>query len=264
MKTIYHIIAGCFALLAMCGCEQELPVYDSTDCMLNFEYNQMKTDTLINYSFKYVAEDVVEDTVWVKVTTMGFPADRNRSLELMQISAGNGEEDAVAGKHYLSFDDTELNKKYYIPANAVETKIPIVVKKDESLATKSVSLKVTFKENEEFKLGYIERSTVKVVITDMLVRPNNWEDSPYSLMGHFFGSYGPVKHKLMIDATGEKWDDTYLIKLGFDNPASVDQGYLMFLGRKIANRLQEVNDERAAEGLGRLTEADGTVVKFPF
>lgn len=260
MKTIYHIIAGCFALSAMCGCEQKLPVYDSADCMLNFEYNQSKTDTLINYSFQYVAEDIVEDTVWVKVTTMGFPADRNRSLELMQISVGNKkEEDAVAGKHYVPFDDAELKAKcYYIPANAVEAKIPIVVKKDESLATKSVSLKVTFKENEEFKLGYIERSTVKVIITDMLVKPNNWN----YFMEHFFGFYGQIKHKLMIDTTGEKWDDAYLIKLGIDD-YSVDQGYLLFLNRKFAKRLEEVNAERAAQGLGRLSEADGTPVSFP-
>lgn len=261
MKTIYHIIAGCFALSAMCGCEQELPVYDGADSMLNFEYNQSKTDTVVNYSFQYVAEDVVEDTVWVKVTTMGFPADRNRSLDLMQVSAGSKEEeDAVSGVHYVPFDDAELKAKYYyIPANAVETKIPIVVKKDESLATKLVSLKVTFKENEEFKLGYMERSTVKVIITNMLVKPNNWN----SFMKHFFGDYGTVKHKLMIDVTGKKWDDAYLDEIGVSD-YSVDQGYLMFLNRKVIKRLEEVNAERAADGLGGLSEADGAPVEFPF
>lgn len=257
MKKLLYLIN--ITLLAMLtGCEKDLPVYDSNDAMLNFVYaHNMDEDSTYLYSFVYEEDKVQKDTVWFAVTTMGFPQNRDRFYELEQVVTGN--HDAVPGKHYVDFDDIDYKSKLCIPAGAIEAQLPVVVLRDPSLALDGdVTLKLRFKPNEDFKVGYITRSYKILTISDRLSRPNNWN----GMCDHYFGTYGPVKHLFMIDVSGQRWDDDYLVNTLKINDTTCDQNYLLSLSSKFYKALQEENARREAAGMGPLVEEDGTLVEF--
>lgn len=254
MKYLYRLfLISCLAVF-ISSCEKSLPAYSYQQCMLNFDY----ADTLQTYSFIY-SNGAQSDTVWYDVTTLGFVSDVDRPFELQQVATGDN--DAVAGTHYVSFDDESLKKFYFIPAKAVKARIPIVVKRDASLTTQDYTLKFTFKTNDNFTTGYEPVSTVKLVISNKLSKPTAW----VAMCNYYFGKYGPVKHQFMIDATGFRWDDNYLKNvLHVLDFAQSDQTYIAYLAQLIQKKLTEYNAQRASQGLGKLTEADGTIVTFPF
>jgi hypothetical protein len=265
MKYIYQLLLlSCIVLLG--SCEKDLPTYSYKQNMLNF-VRTTTGDTLRSYSFVYSNEAQV-DTVWYTVTTMGYVVNEDRPLELEQLKSDSI--DAVAGVDYVSFDDTNLKKMYYIPSGAVEAKIPIVVLRNSALSQHDVELWFTFKANGYFTKGYEAQSVAKLVISNKLTRPSNWDlvydrttGNGYLDPQYFFGDYGPVKHQFMIDMTGQKWDDDYLtntLHIGVDD--SVDSDYLLYLSSILQKKLDALNAERATQGLAPLTEADGTQVVF--
>lgn len=246
-KTILHIMWCGFLWGGFASCEKDLPVYDYSDNMLNFELtisSETKKPELTSYSFVYVGDEVEKDTVWVTVKTMGFLSDENRPFELTQVSSGG--KDAVPGVHYVSFDDSELkNKFYYIPAGAVEQKVPVVVLKDASLSIESVNLYFTFKDNGYFRPGYSLYSEMHLNISNILTKPAAWDD----YADYYFDKYGPVKHKFMIDVTGLKWDNDFL-----ETHLYGEQGYLTYLAQLCDKELRKENARRSEQGLGVLSE----------
>ncbi len=246
-KSIYTLLllAG---LTGMTSCEKDLPVYSEETCWLNFkELASYETDET-NYSFVYSGSSVTEDTVWMTVTTLGFVKDYDRALAIEQVTGS--ESDAVAGTHYLAFDDESLKKFYYMPAGAVSTDIPIVLLRDASLKTKAVNLEISIKENENFKVGYEKNRCRTIIISDKLSKPSKWS----SYFDYYLSIYTTGVHQFMIDVSGERWDDDYIESLGSDD------GYLLYLGAYFKNKLEEVNAERVAAGLDVLREEDGTPV----
>lgn len=247
MKKIFYLVSLVAAVM-FSSCEKDLPLYSDPQARLNFYYKENRTsDSLVSYSFAYHG-DVREDTVWLEVLTMGFPADYDRSFELMQESG-----DAVAGTHYLSFDDAAYKEKYlWIKANAVSAKVPIILLRDASLKDRQVRLAVKIKTNENFTGGYTETDHKIIRITDKLSKPDAWDGR----MDYYFDPYGPVKHQFMINVTGEMWDDDYI------NGFIDDFGYVTYLKSKLRVALEEENARRAAQGLEPLAEADGSPVTF--
>lgn len=245
MKKIFYMI-GLMAAAIFSSCEKDLPLYSDSQARLNFYYEGNRTsDSLVSYSFSYHGS-VQEDTIWFEVLTMGFPADYDRAFELEQVDG-----DAVAGTHYVSFDDATIKEKFFkVKANATSAKVPVVVLRDASLKEKQVKLVVKIKDNGIFAPGYDETNYKIVRITDKLSKPDAWGGA----MDAYYGQYGLVKHQFMIDATGEMWDDDYIN--GFIN----DFGYASYLGSKLRVALDEENARRATQGLPPLAEADGTPI----
>ena len=265
MKQLINILIGCLFLFGMSSCEKDLPVYETPDCWLNFVYyssydgsvlgTEEVTDEMryASYSFVYVGEEVEVDTVWFEISTMGFVSDEDRPLELEQIQTGKN--DAKADVHYVAFTNEELKAKYYmIPARKTGTKIPIVVKKDPSLNSGDVILQFTFKDNGYFKPGYDGLTTRTLSISSKLTKPSVWEES---YCDYTFGLYGPEKHRLMIEWTGEKWDDEYIKEL-----MDGDSAYVNYLAGWFARKLEEENAKREEAGEEPYKEEDGTPVSF--
>lgn len=250
-KSIYIVFLAFAALLT--ACEQDLPTYSDTTGRLYFKHTYFK-DSLTSYSFAY-HDDVPFDTVWVTVQNLGFIVDHDRSFELQQVMTGT--DDAVAGQHYVSFDDAEYKKHLVIKADSSTAKIPVVLLRDASLKTTTVTLKFTIKENAEFKVGFKKEAYHYIQITDRLAKPSNWG----GLCDHYFGKYGTVKHQFMIRTTGNKWDEAYITEQQFDS-YSVDQAYMSFISSKLSAALIKENAEREAQGLPPLAEDDGTLVDF--
>lgn len=250
-KSLYLYILLFVTLAGMTSCEKDMQVYSEETCWLNFYYATKSEAHETNFSFVYSGSSVTQDTVWVSVSTLGFVKDVDRPLALQQVTTG--ENDAVAGTHYVSFDDESLKKYYYMPAGATKTKVPVVVLRDVSLKTTAMNLKIGIKENENFKLGYEDYQNHLVTISDQLTKPSNWE---YNGFNYYVSEYTPGVHQFMIDVTGERWDDEYIEEV------ATDSGYITYLGTYFTKKLEEVNAEREAAGLDILREADGTPVEF--
>lgn len=256
-------------MLLLSSCEKDLELYSDTTCRLNFYYSGVSTtedyDAALGnqtFSFVYTGENVERDTIWVEVETMGFTSDENRPVELQQLDTTANM--AVAGKHYVAFDDPSLAEYYKIPAKKARASLPIVLLRDASLKDTSVVLKFGFKETSLFKHGYDVFQTRSITFTDRLAEPANWSKAyhPYprypnisTYFSNYFGAYGVVKHQFLINKTGSTWDDDYI-----DELMTGDSNYLYYMMQKMQKLLAEENASRAAQGLGPLTEADGTVV----
>ena len=238
MKKLIYVLMGLALLLpafSSCGEDDLEGVLDKS--RLNFEYKEERMkDSILRYSFAFGPDETMIDTIWLQVNTMGAPAEYDRPLALQQLTTG--EDDAVPGLHYVKFDDPELATKYYIPAGAIIARIPVVVKRDDpTLKTVAYTLRVGFKPNEEFDYGSKEFSFKRIVIADKLVEPEN-----YDYLTHFFGEYGPVRHRFLIDVSGEKWDDEYVDSLVDTYMlGNGDQGYLFYYAQKMYRALQEYN-----------------------
>jgi len=268
MKKYIFLMASLLGLVSMTSCEKDLETFSDSTCRLNFYYDisalsYFKEDMAKdNFSFVYGDETAVDDTLWYEVETMGFVADHDRPIALEQVQM-DGVNNAVAGMHYVAFDDPSLAKFYVIPAGKARTKIPVVLLRDASLKNESVTLRFALKPNDEFVLGYEPLSQRQVTFTDQLSEPSYWSkdygNQYYSFyISDVFGDYGTVKHQFLISETGEKWDDEFINQL-----MTGDSMYLNYLAQKLAKRLTEVNAEREAQGQGPLTESDGTVVSIP-
>lgn len=266
MKKTIMIAAA--TLLALASCEKDLEVFSDPTCRLNFYFpNAETTDEMrasyaeASYSFVYGGDDVTRDTVWYQVETMGMLSDQDRPISLEQVDTAANM--AVAGRHYVAFDDPSLASLYVIPAGKARASIPVVMLRDASLKDTSVVLKFRIKPNEYFQSGYPVWQTRVLTFTDRMSEPANWtKQYPYPgysgyyvTLATYFGAYGQQKHLFLIEHTGKAWDDDYIEQL-----MTGDFEYLNYLMQKMQNELDALNAERAAQGLGQLTEADGTPV----
>ena len=133
---------------------------------------------------------------------------------------------------------------------SARTQVPVIVLRDASLEEHDVTLVFRFAENEYFKPGYTGLTERTLHIADRLLEPGNWSQQ-------YFGTYGPVKHQLMIDWTGEVWDDSYIRSL-----LNGDSGYLSYLKEFFQQKLEEENAKRQEAGLDIYREADGSEIRF--
>jgi hypothetical protein len=259
MKTLYYIGAMILALFAT-SCEQPLEVFGN-DTGVNF-YRWSTADTVINFSFLYGPADATQDTVWLDMETIGRLPSAPRPVLFEQTPAGDS--DAVPNVHYVPFDTPALAGAYVIPANQSRALVPVILLRDPSLKTRQATLRLRIKSSDEHALFDLSKQHVRIVFSDQLERPTNWNSL---VVTNLAGEYGPVKHLFLIEHTQQKWDYDYLYnELGFSNTSTVatiyDITYCKFLRAAYTRELEEYNAERQSRGEDVLKEADGTIVSF--
>jgi hypothetical protein len=222
MKKIIYLII--IVLAVTTGCSE-------VDYLLFSGMNrvQMNDTTTVNRTFVYYAANVVEDTVYIQVNTIGNLSDQNREVKLVQVPEYNytyvrdpqtGEVTetiatekpykAESGVHYQSFDNAELKKLWVVKANANTAKIPIVLLRDASLKSNSYRLRVELAESDDFGLGETKARGVTILFSDRLERFYSWRVDNYQASAYnSFGKYSTVKHQFMIDVTGEVIDEAW-------------------------------------------------------
>lgn len=262
MKNIlkYFVLIGLVA--SFVSCSEKLEPYNSPDNKLGFSF-ELREDSMTKYTFVYDKGDVVEHTVEVDLETLGFVVDHDRTISFKQVPAGEGKKDAVAGKHYVPFDDPSVAPKYVVKAGQSKVKIPIVFKRDKSLLEDKYYLKLQIVSNEFFTPSYSEDIEKLIEISDVITRPKYWNGQ---VVYYFAGDYGDEKYRFMINAAEFKLDEEFFEK-HFSVSNSIDMGYTGYLAIYFSNKLREHNAEREKNGLGPLTEkpvngAPGVKVQF--
>lgn len=255
INIIYSLI---FFVCLFSACEQKMEIYhaDGND-RLNFYHNEsFHIDSLTVYTFIYVPTEQMTDTIWIELETSGFVTDYPRPFVFEQISSGS--DAAIAGTHYIAFDDAALKDAYVIPANTNRTRVPVILKKTPDLAEQEVVLRFKVKNNDYFKSGFPGNDIRTIKFSNILTRPVHWDGKAE---WYFAGTYGPVKHRFMIDAAakiGVVVNEDFFAKLvgePDDYSGHVDMGLTGYWLSFFTTALNEENAARKAEGKDILREA---------
>ena len=253
-KIIYLFIVSC--LFIACKQDQYYLFNDVGRLQFGPEPSRIYTssynlaDTLKRYTFVYAEEGTLQDTVFFDLYAIGGTSNVDRPFKLVQEEVP-GVENAVAGKHYKAFDHSELSSDYIIKSNTVHKIVPIVLLRDPSLKQSNVILKLKVVPNDHFKEGEVSNLWRKVEFTDKLSQPTRWDANTTR---YYLGKYSQVKHKFLIDSSGEKWDNDFVTYL-YSNFA-----ILTYWVSKSKLALTQYN---AAHPGNPLRDEDGELVVFP-
>lgn len=265
MKTLNYSIAAFLLGSIFISCQDQLKPYSTTDNKVGF-YNEgeyKSIDTLINYTFVFEDSKVTSDTIYIGMRTLGFVVNYDRPIKLKQVPIDKGIQ-AVAGTHYVPFDDPSVAKHYIIPANKNYVNIPLVVKRDKSLKENKYYMKIMVENNEHFTQSWIGEDYMVIELSDLLTKPKEWTST---LEYYFLGKYGQAKHQFMFETVGERIDDNYLKNI-LPNPSVPDMAYLQYMSGFYSSELRKYNAQRVANGLGLLREeptiegTEGALVQF--
>lgn len=226
MKKIWIYLICAMALLAE-GCERhDAQLFEGEPrlCFFRGEDGTGQQDSILQ-SFFVVPEERERDTVWVEIALMGFPVDAARPVSIAQTNAGEADA-AVAGTHYVAFDDAEIKDLMMMGANQVKARIPVIFLRDISLKTGKKRLEMTIVENDYFKRGIDADCNFMVQTTELAEIPTNWDDSWKS----YFGDWSSQKMWFIVNY------------LGLDDfEAEYDAGYKKYLKQKAHSKLNEYN-----------------------
>lgn len=253
-----RIVISSILLMSGTACSHEEVFYETPDCHLNFYYEYENSEQVTEeysttfYSFVYAGDEATADTLWFEVSTMGFLSAEDRPFVMKQLPV-EGADNAVSGVHYVAFDAAEVAGFYRIPARQNKVRIPVILlRNDPELQTKARVLRFGFGENAFFTPGYESLAFRTIHISDYLTKPANW-------WRIYMGSYGQVKHRLMIQWTGKPWDEAYIQEY-----SRGDAAYRTYMQQWLRRKLGEENARRLADpAIGDVyREADGTAVAF--
>ena len=208
------------------------------------------TDTTKRYSFYYFPATLTQDTVYFDVYALGPVSDNDRPIKLEQEMIQNAD-NAEAGKEYKAFDDPSVTPKYVIKAGKSNARVPIVMLRNSNLKQKEYVLKFKVVSNDNFKPGETALTWRKLYFSDKLSQPAAWNASAIQ---YYWGKYSTVKHAFMIEKTGEKWDQDFMVGL----PANY--ALLLYWRTKVKTLLSEYN---AANPANPLKDEFGELVVFP-
>ena len=228
------------------------------------------------YTFAYFSSEKQKDTLNIGIMSIGEVVDYPRTIRFEQVTKEweytyDAEDPnkvvdsvyvdmkfpAVKGVHFEAFGGE--NNELILPANQNEIKVKIVVKReDESLRTEACKLELRLLPSDDFRTGVPKNIVKKITISDKLERPTIWKDTDYTC-SIYLGNWSEVKHRFMIDVTGEKWDNDFIkvyIKTGYQ---PTPEG--RFLLQKIKKELENYNADPANNP--PLMDENGHEVVFP-
>lgn len=244
-------------LIGLSACEREYNLYDGGEYLQFgpeesriYSSNYVLADTTKSFSFVYEVSELTQDTVYFDLYVVGGPKDYDRSFVLTQETVP-GEMNAEAGVHYIGFDDPSVAGLYTVKAGVSHYLVPVVLLRDASLQEVTYVLKFKLESNENFQTGDTRLLWRKGYCSDQLIQPNKWTAS---MSKYYFGKYSKVKHRFMIDSTGQRWDDDFITAL------SKDYGLIKYWTAKLKLELLAYNTEHPD---APMVDEDGELIVFP-
>ena len=194
-----YLIALSFsaALLTSCSSTDEDFFYqDEPRVRLVGDYIWAVGTDSISFSFVAYGSEVTEKEILVDAQIMGEAENRDRVVNL---SVDPARTTADASLYTVPSTVT-------IPAGAVKATFPVILKRSAALQTKTVRLYLQVAESADFKAGVNEENHIKLIWSDVLQKPKNWDT-----LEPFFGTYSDVKYRFMLansNGAGEFSTDT--------------------------------------------------------
>lgn len=155
------------SVLAFVACqENEISTFDNESSLFFFRdiYNNNSKGTpqldSTSYSF-FLAGSIQVDTVWLDVLLTGSPSDQDRPFRIVQSNVGEPG-GAVAGTHYVAFDDPEMVKRMVMPANKVSVALPVIMTRTPQMDTEEYRLDMEILPNEYFIQGIKDLSLIHI------------------------------------------------------------------------------------------------------
>ena len=172
------------ALLTSCSSTDEDFFYqDEPRVRLVGDYTWAVGTDSISFSFVAYGSEVTEKEMLVDAQIMGKVENRDRVVNL---SVDPARTTADASLYTVPSTVT-------IPAGAVKATFPVILKRSAALQTKTVRLYLQVAESADFKAGVNEENHIKLIWTDVLQKPKNWDT-----LEPFFGTYSDVKYRFML------------------------------------------------------------------
>lgn len=250
-----------FALaLGLVACEkEEISLADSKPfvALVDMSTTSGRGTQVYFNNFYYKGKDITTDTVWIKIMSRAALPTKdckvklyayNDSVNTLQANTIRSTE----GVQYESFNSDNMQKLLVLHKGAMYDSIPLVLKRDPSLKTGTYSITVRLGDTDDIQAADHkankdnQHTFVEIYVADGLAKPSNWPS--------YFGNYGPVKHDFMIRHTGDRWDEAFI--------KTIDYTQYTYYEYKFYYELIQENAQRAAQGLGPLTEDNGSEVSF--
>lgn len=256
MKNILYKLLFLVLFATIYSCSEEHPtLYSYKQNSLGFEYDRNNygavDDSLSRFTFALGSKDIVVDTLWIEVRTMGFVVDSSRGFKLKQTEFINKKEgenlkQAKAGIHYVSFDDPNFTKYCQIPAGDNNVMVPIIILRDSSLKEDKYYLQIEIDSNYNFVPGYAPNRKRTIQMSDQLTKPKAWD---WYVDYNFLGLWGPVKHQFVMDVLGKVVDDNYFKELvNYPSHDGLDYGYVQYIREYLDGELKKLNEQLGDEG----------------
>ena len=188
---------------------------------------QFKTKTEEVYTFAYYPESIQKDTLQIELISVGEVTDYPRVIRFEQVTKEwkytydeeepekvvdstyvDMEFPAVAGVHYESLGE---KNELILPANQNVLKLNVIIKREDTGLRKNArKLVLRLLPSDDFQTGEVNKLVKNITISDKLERPTRWKDNSYYYK-LYLGNWSEVKHRFMIDITGQKWDNDFLV-----------------------------------------------------
>lgn len=203
-KIITYVAVLFLASVILSGCEEKVVYKFDDDASLYFyrdrytanEKGVLQYDS-IDYSF-FLAGSAQQTEIWLQLNLTGNISDAPRSFTIVQTNADE-EGAAVAGVHYVAFDDSRMKEQLILPANTTRVMIPIILTRTESMDDHSFRLALAIAPNDHFvegiKQGNYGQHSFVINVTAEALKPVSW-DRNYD---YCFGTWGKVKMGFLID-----------------------------------------------------------------
>ena len=275
MKKITYLFI-LFLGIAFTGCQEEKGFLFQDVTRISFSPKEAGNYEM-TYSFIWGTQN--RDTVYLPFSISGRVADHDRQIEVVQIPGYDvtynhddqghltdsivteWSNSAVAGKHYIAFEDAEAKALLKIKAGEITGYVPVIVLRDNSLKTEKVRLRIQLVVSNDLELGQAKNLIMLLNISDQLEQPVNW--TRYSSVQSYLGAYSKPKHELMIEVLHDKVDENWLDQMVNDRPN------LIFWRGKFQEALNAFNNDPAniASGKAPLREnpndSNSAEVTFP-
>lgn len=285
MKKIFYILITSFCLGIM-GCQEDEALLFQDVARVQF------TSGVEDYPYSFVWLDKSQESAIIKLPILvtGGPANVERILKVTQVEEYNVtyeydnkgyvvdsivtpiENPAVSGVHYVPFDDAEAKALLKVQAGVVKDSLAIILKRDASLTTEKVRLRLRLEASDDLEVGesqYLERT---IVFSDMLEQPSGWYYKnwyTYSTAYSYLGNYSVPKHELMIrvlqrlQSSDSRVDDEWIAK------GNADPTIFVYWRSKFVEELNAFNNdpENIESGIAPMREdpnnPSSALVTFP-
>lgn len=236
MKTRNIFLSAAAALCLLASCDNDGFYYqDVARIRLVGPENYTSGTDSLEFSFVTFPTDTTEKVMNIDVCVMGLAVDYDRTASFEIVDSLT----TATSSHY------SLPLSVTVEAGEATAILPLTLYRTSDLEEASVRLYIKVVANDDFEVGVNEENHLLAIWSDMLTKPNNWDE-----LEEFFGSYSDVKYRFMLnnaDGISEFSTDT------------MTWAELMSYKIKFQNALDEYNE---ANPDNPLTDEYGVLVSF--